>query len=389
MTEQLLLKKIPFDVGAYNQKIDARIPKHLSFICIYDKKSGRVKQIDNPQIRRALNTAYRVGCYGSTPLGEGTFGQQWADDIFSAIIKATENNDLKDISFLEIGCANGYLCYLLKKRRAKRVLGIEPGDKALVGRRKFKINIIRDFFPSKKVKEKQDFIFSHNVLEHIEDLLDFLENIYNLLNYGGTVFVAVPDCKRKMELGDISILSHEHYNYFTADSLRFILGKVGFSKIKTIPARYNSTIYMYGKKLKKIKEKNVVKINNRKSASLFSKFKKVLHKNIKVLQGIIDENKDKKIGFYGCTSPLFGVLKFYQRFRLFDGDREKHGKYYSGLNGKIENPENLLKSPVDILFITPIDHEKTIRKYLKKIGVSKKIRIVSLKDIYYLNSKNI
>jgi len=66
---------------------------------------------------------------------------------FSAFKKALENKDIANTRFLEIGCANGYICHLLKQNGAKKVSGVEPGKEAIVGRKKYNINIIRDFFP--------------------------------------------------------------------------------------------------------------------------------------------------------------------------------------------------------------------------------------------------
>jgi len=59
----------------------------------------------------------------------------------------------------------------------------------------------------------------------------------------------------------------------------------------------------------------------------------------------------------------------------------------AGYPKAIEPPGKLLKEPVDILFIAPIDYDKEIRDYLIKMGLNKKkTEIVSLKGIYEKNS---
>lgn len=385
MRDSLLLKNLPFDIGTYRRK-GRGIPARLDFRCAYRPDTGLVMQVDSPKLRQALNRAYQTGCYASTPLGEGTFGKQWGADIFTAIKKAMGRGRISELSFLEIGAASGYLCYLLKKHGAKNVIGIEPGREAVIGRKKYKVTIIRDFFPSKKLKRKFDLIFSHAVLEHIANPEAFLRAMYRQLNDNGTIFAAVPDNEGKMKLGDISILSHEHYNYFTAQSLAAMLSKIGLKNIRTVPARYNSSIYMYGTKLGGRKREEKVSLKDQRK--LFAQFKKMLKYNIRSIQKIIYQNPGKKFGFYGCNSPLLGVLKI-KKFRLFDGDRAKHDLHYPGLRGVVESPKNLLTRPVDVLFITPVDHDKIIRSYLRKIGLPQSTKVVSLKGIYYSNRKRL
>ncbi len=54
---------------------------------------------------------------------------------------------------------------------------------------------------------------------------------------------------------------------------------------------------------------------------------------------------------------------------------------------RFESLEHLIKNPVDVLFITPIDYDIEIREDLKRAGFNDRMtNIISLKKIYEKNS---
>ena len=77
------------------------------------------------------------------------------------------------------------------------------------------------------------------------------------------------------------------------------------------------------------------------------------------------EKQGKSVGLYGGGLNVFGLLNHSSEPRFFDGDIEKHGKYYPGFNNPIENPNNLLDNPVDEIWIMALDYDEEITNYLK------------------------
>jgi len=202
------------------------------------------------------------------------------------------------------------------------------------------------------------------------------------------VFIAVPDNEKKLKIADLSIISHQHFNYFTKNSLKKLMEKADFKNIRLINSKKRSVIFAWG--TKKEGSKNRMPLRNDFSDwSIFKKFTINLLKNVDTIQRLIEgyEKKGKKIGLYAPCANLLGLLKFKKTPRIFQGDKFKHGKFMAGYPKAIEPPGKLLKEPVDILFIAPIDYDKEIRDYLIKMGLNKKkTEIVSLKGIYEKNS---
>ncbi|MFM6053078.1 MAG: class I SAM-dependent methyltransferase, partial [Sphaerospermopsis kisseleviana] len=106
------------------------------------------------------------------------------------------------------------------------VMGIEPGIHGQAGSQRFGVPVVRDFFPSSKVSRSFDIITAFFVLEHLRDVQNFLMNIREHLKNDGILFLSVPDCEPYLAHGDISFLFHEHWNYFTEQSLYAVLTQI-------------------------------------------------------------------------------------------------------------------------------------------------------------------
>ena len=110
------------------------------------------------------------------------------------------------------------------------------------------VNVIRGFFDSSttdeilsKYETGADFILIDNVLEHIEDPIEFLKDVLSVLSDEGIVLVAVPPvdwlrlllCKSKyirnrVKSSQLNLFydREQHLNYFTRISVQKILDSV-------------------------------------------------------------------------------------------------------------------------------------------------------------------
>lgn len=374
----------PFNIG-YHEKKFKDIPERLPFIIYFNERLGLISQKVSDEARIALNKYYLLGGYGSTPLGEGSFGDRRANWTLDVIKKSLggEEGSFEGLSFLEIGCASGYLLHLIKRQGAKKVWGLEPGEKGVKAAREYGLKIVNDFFPSKKIGRKFDYILSHCVLEHMENPEKSLKEMVQLSTPEGIVFIAVPDCGEKMSVGDISILTHQHVNYFTKNSLSNLMRKIGLVKVTVVKSKKIAMLYGWGKKSR---DENASIVTDRnKDMRVLQNYVKGLNKNIREIQRLVDkyESQNKTIGFYGDCGILKGSIRFKKEPRVFDGDSSKTGKYMVCSQNTFEPKENLISKPLDILFITPIDYDLEIRSDLKIIGFDDKMtKIISLKGIY-------
>jgi 2-polyprenyl-3-methyl-5-hydroxy-6-metoxy-1,4-benzoquinol methylase len=97
----------------------------------------------------------------------------------------------------------GYLLHSINELGGK-VVGLEPGAHGQRGSAKFEVPVIRDFFPSNKVKGRFDFILGFALLEHPDELGEFFRAVSSQLKQNGLMIFTVPDweptCKRAISL---------------------------------------------------------------------------------------------------------------------------------------------------------------------------------------------
>lgn len=383
------IRDFPFEVG-FSREPNLTLPMRMDFRLDVDPHSGIIIECMDEKIRSALHLYYETGGYGSTPLGEGEFATRQANQIIDALKSCLESTSkqIAKSDFLEIGSSYGYLLYLLKQQGARSVIGVEPGDEGNIGSRKYGIPLVQDFFPTDRLKSTFDVIFSHAVLEHIEDPVLIVKKMVERLNPDGVIFLAVPECEKKLRVGDVSIISHQHVNYFTSHSLQRLLEAAGLSEVCVISSSQRSILYAWGIK-RPTTEASRASVEN--DEHLLTTFAETFEKNKRSIQTIIDdaENRGKMIGMYGASIVLKGVLNFTAELRLFDSDEKKHGKRMAGEGSVIESPQALLADPVDLLFVCPIDYDQEIRQFLIKIGLPRETEIVSLKEVFENNSGSV
>ena len=85
------------------------------------------------------------------------------------------------------------------------------------------------------------------MLEHVVNPVEFLQNHINDLNSGGLIAFAVPDCSSYIKCGDISMILHEHLNYFDNDSLRNVVECAGFEVLNIQKANHGGVLFCIAK----------------------------------------------------------------------------------------------------------------------------------------------
>ena len=144
---------------------------------------------------------------------------------------------------LEVGCNDGSALLTLQKEGVKSSLGIEPStDMAQIAVSR-KLNVINDYFTAslaeriRNIYGSCDLMICRQVLEHVSQLDDFMFATASIIRDNGYLLFEVPDFSVPLQYGDISAVWEEHVNYFTENSLKYLLQKYGF--IPVLTARYN------------------------------------------------------------------------------------------------------------------------------------------------------
>ena len=152
--------------------------------------------------------------------------------------------DGKKLQILEVGCSTGYFGSALKAA-GHIVWGIEPNKaSASIASQNLDhvfVGLVEDFieaYPDKKF----DIITFGDVLEHIADPSEVLNQCHSLLVAGGAIIASVPNVAHitiramllegRWEYGDLGILDRTHLRFFTRQTIEDLFYDSGYSVVE-------------------------------------------------------------------------------------------------------------------------------------------------------------
>jgi len=344
---------IPFCIGATESPNNPEgLPSILDFEVEVNYLSGAIQQKLPSVTEHYLSKSYEIGLSLGTPSDDDKLGKPYVDDFIEYIRQL----NIKNMDVLEIGCGTGYISRRMLDLGA-RVTSIEPGKGFEKSWQKYDLEVINDFFPTKKVSSKFDLIIFYTVFEHIADVSAFLKNIKKHLDVDGQVILSVPDCTDELRVGDPSIFMHEHIHYFDANSLRTVLEVNGF-KANVKKSKFGRSIYVTAEIDEELKINNhFIRKEVSKSEEILKDMERRLHEYSVFINNLFDQGS---LGVYVPARAL-NYLPLNRQMRFFDDASYLLGKYFPPFCCPIESREQLMHNQPEILFIA----SRTFGKKLK------------------------
>jgi len=155
---------------------------------------------------------------------------------------------LKDgTDLLEVGCSSGFMLDAFSELGVN-CFGIEPSGAFSEFLEQSQYTIYNDI--SEVEPKKFDLIVSFFVFEHIRDPYNFLQQLYNTLEEDGVIVCEIPCANDPLtSLYEIDAFekfywSVAHHYYYTPESLRYILEKLGFRYELVPEQRYDLSNHM-------------------------------------------------------------------------------------------------------------------------------------------------
>lgn len=373
------IEKMPFFWGPINTSSNPNeLPDFLPFTIGINRDTHLISQICNDEVVKNLEKAYRYGSMISGLMDGQGIGKQYANDFLKFLNKTVKSDQFYGLRILEIGCGNGYLLSCLKKLGAE-VIGIEPGQHGTIGASKYNVTIINDFFPSEQVKGKFDLIIMYGVLEHINLVDEFLAQVENYLDDNGKMIISVPDCEAYIKHGDISMLLHEHYHYFTRESLlKTITNTMKYNTI-TEKAGFGGAIYCCVNS----GSLDVNSANEQDDLSIYD-FIYIAKQNIDVMKKFFMDNQSEKIAIYvpqraiNFLTLIEDDVDFFN-IRFIDDNILLHGTYFPGFQIPVQSRIQLMHDKVDIILIASFTFGERIANEIKFIFPD--VRIVTISSL--------
>lgn len=147
----------------------------------------------------------------------------------------------------EIGCGAGFSIQYIKEH-GWGVTGIDPSEYSLEWSQKLGFTLLNSFFNGDLLGGEADFIYCNDVFEHVLEVDKLTRDVFNSLKTGGVFCFSTTNSSRSIELGDISMLEHQHVNMFTTRSIYLLLLDAGFSEISIKGGSYGNTFQVVATK---------------------------------------------------------------------------------------------------------------------------------------------
>lgn len=383
----LKIDNLPFYWRLAKDTSNNIVPSNMEFVFDWDEKLSLLKQKRNSNTLEALHIIYQQEDNIGYLQEVNTIARSYGTDFLIFLKKELKKIIPEGANILEIGCGG---CVLLEelKNDGHRVLGIDSSPFAVSEGKKRGIRVINDFFPSPKITESFDLIFCVDVLEHIDDYTSFINEQISWLNPNGLIVVNVPDATESISIGDISLAMHQHLNYFTAKSLNALLKQSGLVNINIEASNYGGSLYACGKKTIQDKDiDNTLADATGNSTKELDLYEKKSEKNISKLRSHISNmtKLKKSIGFYVPLRALPYLCSLTDiNFRFFDDTPHWYGKKFDGVDIEIENMNDLIADPVDVLYIMSLTFGKTIKTKILS-SIDRPIEINLLEDFCHFD----
>lgn len=141
---------------------------------------------------------------------------------YNSIYRFLKVNVDKSSKILDAGCSTGYLLNRLKKVGFRNVYGFDPAPKCkIIAETKYGLTIETSDIAGFHSRKKFDFIIISQVLEHLPNVKESIEQLSKYLSEKGFIFIGVPDVEAfsltvEEPFGEFST---EHINFFSQSSL--------------------------------------------------------------------------------------------------------------------------------------------------------------------------
>ncbi len=301
-------------------------------------------------------------------------------DIYYSSLKyiKLKKNDV----VLDIGANDGTLLKYFGKNI--KTIGCEPANNLISKLKKNCDFVLNDFWSYKKLNKlvnknklnKPKIITAIGMFYDLEDPNKFIRDSVLALDDKG-IFIAQLMCLKSMiEKNDIGNICHEHIEFYSLKSLKYLFENNGLEIFKIEENDINGGSYrIFCRKF----NKGSIALPKENVLTSVKKFVKRANRNKQITMNFIKKQikKDKKIFLYGASTKGNTILQYYKlnnKIIPFAAERspEKWKKYTVGTGIKIISEKEARKLKPDYFFVTPWGFIKEFIKrehsWLKKGG---------------------
>lgn len=295
------------------------------------------------------------------PPGVSSWGTELGQGKLKKLISFS--GSLNGLRVLEIGGGNLFLANTIHEQFAiERYVAIDPTLK--IWPEHYRVETIRGYFPSDELAGQQfDLVIANSCLEHIPDLVGFLNAMRGVLAPKGRIFLTFPDVSRQFCDGDLNAIVHEHLAYLDEPSARILFAKSGLSIVRWTSEEDLAACLLIAT------DSKCETGGEHAAACLLAKGIKGFTTRLPsaISRLLEDIENGKRVAFYGATNGLNNLLSIVEAARevpIIDGDQNKDGRYLPAGRMSIQWVGSSDIVQFDRIYITAGSFQDTITKNL-------------------------
>lgn len=377
--------EFPFYRGVLAADCLTGLPTHLPFGLHADDIHGFPRLMLDEPIREALRRAYALGSSCSTPLGTSDLSTRRLQH-FLAEVDQVLGHSLASREIVEVGCGAGHLLAHLQARGANAI-GFDPGPLPAADLPRERLQIHQCEFDPQLLARPVDAVLSYGTLEHVEDVSILLRDLASVLRPGGWMIHAVPNSPVYFDQFSFDGLSHEHLNYFDAQSARALMYAHGLTDCFARPTADSNMLVLGGRKQElpsprhgsgtgTLGDDPIQRGSSRESGQsstvtdttrLRVGYYDRLERYRRVMEHLLGEGT---VAFYGGGFVVEDLLGLTGQVRHINGDeRTWGGRYLTGCQA-ICSPAQLNDDPPSSIIIWPEHHYSAIANRIADLWTS-------------------
>ncbi len=320
-----------------------------------------------------------------------SYSDSWLRHSKQYVEKVTDRFNLSQESLVvELASNDGYLLQYFGEKHIP-VLGIEPASTVARAAISKGIRTEMKFFGNKTVHSiveqhgKADLLIGNNVLAHVPDINDFVSAMKIMLKPDGVITMEFPHLLRLVEGNQFDTIYHEHFSYLSFTTVERIFAHHGLIlfDVEEIPT-HGGSIRIYGRHEEypaRVMSPAVSQMREQEkkaginTIAYYERFdENVKETKRKILEFLITaKRKGKSVVGYGAPgkgNTLLNYCGIRTDFIDYTVDRNpvKHGHFLPGTLIPIHDPEMILKTKPDYVFILPWNLKDEIMDVLDYIG---------------------
>jgi len=263
---------------------------------------------------------------------------------------------------LEIGCGDGYFLRAMHEAGA-HCFGIEPSSAQPQYASQPGIQIEFGFLSGRRILPEAPFdaFVARQVLEHVDDMSDFLLTIRGNLRAGAVGLVEVPNLDKLIGEARFFDFIPEHVNYFTPRSLSLVLQLAGFEVLEICPVEEGESL------------RALVQWQPTPDYELLMSRVESLRFDIAAF--VTDcHSQGKKVAFWGAGGKglsMMAIANVQDVQLLVDSDPRKVGLYTPVSHRRVSSPETLALQGIDaVIVVAPAYENEIVTKLRTELAFS-------------------